>query len=98
MILKLDDALDDFRNFVHACIINPKEFQDISYLGNIYRVRIKHVKRVKPALGTKYPHPNRKRIPRTNIEVSICFTCGGPAVGPVCMLKGCDVVIPPPTK
>lgn len=102
MILTLDEIADDFKRFLHASIIDKRYYQDVYYLGNIYRIRIKHHKYApNHRQGSKYPPMHRtKRIPPSPIEVSKCFTCGGPAVGPVCMYKGCEDATgtPPPVR
>ena len=96
MIVSLDIVIAEFKDLLHLTIVQPKEFMDFTYMGHTYRVKITHRFKNKPSQQIKYVHANRtKRIPPRKVGVSKCVTCGGPSVGPVCMLKACDVVIAP---
>lgn len=92
IIISLKALAEDFVRVVHASIVDKRYYQDFFYLGHVYRLRIKHL-RYDPKTVNRMPFSNRKQSPtRIMHEVGECVTCGGPAVGPVCMFKGCDIV------
>lgn len=92
MILTLTQLAEDFKRFFHASIVDRKHYQDVYYMGDIYRVTIRH-KRRDPDMLKRLPIMHRKPMPFKMIEFQPCATCKGPARGPVCILRGCDVVI-----
>ena len=98
MILSLRQVAEDFTRFFHASIVDQRNFQDVYYLGNVYRIRIKHLRK-DPELTRRMSFARRKpKAPRDNPEVSKCVTCGGPSVGPVCMYKACAIVTNDPPR